>query len=57
MENPNEYDDAGYADASVALTSAMQKLWAAGAGPSDIAQQIQDALSDAGADVTSVEIV
>lgn len=57
MENPNEYEDHAYSEASVAPTAAVQKLWASGAAPSDIGQQVQDALSEAGADVTGVEIV
>lgn len=44
MENPNEYDDEAYTEASNAFFEAVQALWEAGAEEDDIRRQFENAL-------------
>lgn len=47
MENPNEYDEGVYNQASSDLAGAVEQLWAAGADEFDIKRQFEDALETA----------
>lgn len=50
MKNPNEYVDEYWAAGSSQAQSAITFWWEAGCSESDIAEMIQNALSDAGTD-------
>jgi hypothetical protein len=50
--NPNEYDDEAFTDASITFQSSAHHLlidlWGAGASSTDIINEINDALANAG---------
>lgn len=48
-ENPNEYDDESFTNASNGLVGYVSELWEAGASIDDIQNVIKDALEGAGA--------
>lgn len=48
VENPNEYDDEEFTNASNRADPAIQAMWEAGARLSDIEDTIANALANAG---------
>lgn len=51
INNPNDYNDEKYTEASVKLYAAVASMWSAGSSLDHIAETIQSALDDADVDV------
>lgn len=49
-DNPHEYDDNAFTDASNRMIGYVSELWSAGGTPDDIANAVKDALESAGAE-------